>query len=665
MSSSLHSPAPEAVRVGARRWLRADALIALLACSVAAATIAEGGAQRLPLLAVGLAIIAWLLLVLRRQHGRLHALAWTDPLTGLLNHRGFHERLDHALARARREGASVALVTLDLDNFKRVNDRHGHPYGDEVLRAVGAGLRGVVRSADVVARVGGEEFALILPGAGVEDALSSADRAREAVARVPVHEFQLSCSAGVASFPGDADGASALCQRADGALYWAKRTGKQRTRCFDPAHVLVGDRSERVEALSRLLEDPEGIAPVFQPVVALATGRIVGYEALARFPRAPDVAPQTWFSEARACGLGSALEAAAIRAALGNPGRPHGTTLGLNVSPSALLGTAIREALPESLRGIVLEITEHEEVSDPDVIAELNRLRSRGAWIAIDDTGAGHAGLTQLTQIRPEVVKLDRELISEIHSDPIRLALVESFVRYARQVGASVCAEGIESLDDLGALANLDVTLGQGFALAAPRPDWPQVDVDAVRVCRESLVASLRGAAPGATGWTPGGDRLLERLSASLADARSRRELEQVLGLIAVELDAEAVAISSWSPEEHCVETLAESGSPPREGPFSLDRFPLTARALDERIACQVHAGDPRADPDEIELMASLGYRSLLIMPVVSRGRSVGILEAYSRRERDWTRAEISRARVVANQLANAVESHSGAGIGV
>jgi diguanylate cyclase (GGDEF)-like protein len=610
------------------------------------------------LIGAGSVLAVGLLVLVNRQQRRLSGLALTDPLTGLANHRAFHECLIGELARARRDAASVSLVSIDLDNFKQVNDRHGHPYGDEVLRSVGRRLRGAIRTGDLAARTGGEEFALILPGTDPGVALEVAERARAAIAEVAVRELRLSCSAGVACSPDDADDASGLCQRADGALYWAKRTGKHRTRRFDPKHVTVGDLPERRAQVERILADPAAIAPVFQPVVALSTGRVVGFEALTRFPTI-DRAAEASFAEADACGLGPELEAAAIRAALDPLGRPPEAHLALNVSPSALLTEQIDAALPLDLTDLVIEITEHEEIAaSEELLEKLGSLRKRGARIAIDDTGAGYSGLKQLMGIRPDIVKLDRGLIDGIHDDPARMALVESFVRFSESVGATVCAEGIESLDDLAAVADLDVPWGQGFALAPPGEDWPGVAPVAAQVCRTSMDEALRAAPEVDRSTIAAGDRLLERLSAQLADARTRADLEKALALIAAELHADKISLSRWLRDEGMVETLAESGHVGEES-FALSDYPQTERVLTEREAVQVLVGDPVAEAEEVELLLSLGHRSMLMVPVVLRGESVGLVEAYTDEERAWTRAEINRARIISNQFASTIEAFS------
>lgn len=607
--------------------------------------------------AVGMLLTLVLTGVLYRQQTQLRDLAETDTLTGLMNHRGFQQVLRRELQRAAIQHDSVALVALDLDDFKAINERHGHPFGDGVLQGVGALLRGSVRRGDTAARTGGEEFALILPGTDADAAQEIAERMRTAVAGLSPAESDLTCSAGVAVYPVDADNAGALLQLAEGALYWAKRSGKSRTRRFDPDHVrLSGDAPQRSE-IERILMD-RAIEPLFQPVASLTTGRLIGYEGLARFPDAPGRPPSTWFAQANACGLGPELEAAAIRAALEPIGRPPGTHLAVNVSPSALSTDAVRSVLPADLSDLIIELTEHEVyVGDSLLANSLADLRERGARIAIDDAGAGYAGLKQVMWVRPDIVKLDLELTRAIHSDPVRMALVESLVRFARRVGATVCAEGIENHDDIEVLANLDVPWGQGYAIGRPAPPWSPVSPPAAATCRDALAKALVSTPGGETPTISAGDGRLEHLSARLANARSRSDLHSALDLIAGELHADKVALSQWHPDMTAVETLAESGDQPDQEYFSIEEYPTTGRVLERQEAAQVMIGDTRADRAEVELLFSMGYRSLLMVPVVHRGESLGIVEAMSHEERPWTRTEINRARIIANQLASVIQS--------
>ncbi len=618
-----------------------------------------GGGTLVLLGATGALVTVGLLLSIHRQHSRLRSLAETDALTGLGNHRSFHEVLAAELARETELGSRVAVVIVDLDNFKSINDTHGHPYGDEVLRRVGAAIRGAIRVGDTAARIGGEEFGLILPGANADTAFMIAERTRAAIAAVPVRSFELSASGGVAAYPDDAEDPSTLYQLADSALYWAKRGGKRRTRRFDPEHSPATWTERQRAEIEELLGLDRPVVCAYQPVVGLGSGRVVGYEALARFPAEGRRSPDVWFAQAHGCGLGAELEAVAIRAALEPLGRPFDTHLAINVSPSALTSDLVRRALRGNLEGIVVEITEHEFVPDDESFAAVVAdLRGRGAKIAVDDAGAGHAGLKQLMRVRPDIVKLDRGLTHDIHRDAARMALVESFVRFARDVGATVCAEGIESLDELAVLADLDVQWGQGYVLARPQPPWTEVSPVAAEVCRAALADSFRTLP---SEYHPIGcsDRRLVHVSARLTSARTPRDLESALALIAAELGSSKVCLSAWHEREGVIETLAENGERSEQTTFAIDDYPLSAMVIREQRAVQTVVGDPDSDPREVELLLALGERSLLMVPVISRGETIGMIEAYRLDERAWSRTEINRARVIASQFASVIPTLS------
>src|SRR3954451_22113089 len=291
-----------------------------------------------------------------RQRENLREQVQRDGLTGLLNHRACHERLRAALAH----GGPVAVVLIDLDHFKVINDTQGHAEGDRVLAASAERLRSVVRANDVVGRLGGEEFVLILPGADAEAAEDCAERARAAIGELIVRGRPLAASAGVAAAPADGTEAAVLLENADAALYWAKRPGRWKTVRF--VRGAIRPESEQRNEITALLErGTDALQTVFQPVVELATGRAGGFEALTRIDaEGPRRGPDEWFAQAHRVGLGEELEALAMRAALSVPGRPEGTFLALNVSPRALLSAPVRAALPEDLTGIVIELTEHE-----------------------------------------------------------------------------------------------------------------------------------------------------------------------------------------------------------------------------------------------------------------------------------------------------------------
>jgi diguanylate cyclase (GGDEF)-like protein len=607
----------------------------------------------------GLLLTTFAIGMLHRHQEHLRRLAETDALTGLTNHGGFHAALSDAVHEADHRGEELSLVAVDLDDFKAINDTHGHPYGDKILRKVAAALRDGTRGSDSIARIGGEEFAVILPQTKASRAFDIAERIRSTIAdKVKAKDSTVWSSAGIATFPTDATDAGTLYELADGALYWAKRSGKRRTKHYDPEHVPRDYTETQRAEVRRILADESLIEMHFQPMVALATGHTVGYEALARFKTEPSRPPMAWFSQAAGCGLGPALEAAAIKAALEPLGRPPGAHLALNVSPAGLTSHHVQEVLPDDLTDLVVEITENEAIDEDSSLARaIDDARDRGALIAIDDAGAGYSGLKQVAKVKPDVVKLSRNLTQEIHTDPARLALIESFVRFANRIGATVCASGIESLDELAALADLDVQWGQGFVLARPASEWPAVSTEAADVCRAGLDSALRETSGSRPPIATPGDRGLEHLSVRLASARSRQDLELALEQIARELHAGEVSLAQSHPAEDLLETLARSRPDSGGMRLTVSEYPLVNRVLSRQEAVQVLVSDPQSDPRQVQLLLELGHSSLLMVPVVHRGESVGVLEAFSGAERPWTRAEINRARIIASQFGAVIEA--------
>jgi diguanylate cyclase (GGDEF)-like protein len=585
--------------------------------------------------------------VLAKGFADLGAQASTDPLTGVANRRMFHAALEAELKRADRYGEPMALVVIDLDGFKAINDTHGHPFGDRALREMAGRLQSTMRATDVLARVGGDEFAMILPGMGREPAGAVVERAREATAR-NVDGIDLTWRAGIACYPGDAQNGTTLLECADAALYCAKSAGSYVCH-YDPDEM-QGPPGEGVRsAVEAVLNDPDAVVMAFQPLVSLTTGRIAGYEALARFPKPPARRPDEWFELAHRAGLGPQLEARAVREALACPGRPADTYLSFNLSPSAIASPEVRAVLPHDLSDFVVEITEHERIADDvSLQRDLDALRARGARVAIDDAGAGYSGLQQVMRVHPDLIKLDRSLVANVDKDPAKAALIDSFVRFGRRTGAAVCAEGIETAEELKLLADLDVSYGQGFGLARPAEPWAGVGAwvaGTIRVRRMGGPDDLgtKGDAQ------QNADLRLADVVARVATVSSRSELYVVGATIAAEVGADEVVV--FGRREGAVEALTPGTAVSSGEQLALSNYSTLDAVLSNRDSIQMLRCQGAADLGVLSLLERSGHGSTLVTPIVLAREVLGVLQCFSEAERHWSHSEASRARIIAHQL--------------
>ncbi|MBM3677601.1 MAG: EAL domain-containing protein, partial [Actinobacteria bacterium] len=513
----------------------------------------------------------------KRFEEQLRHRAFHDPLTQLANRALFYDRVEHALSRQGRDAGLVAVLFVDLDDLKAINDGFGHAVGDEIIVGVASRLRGCLRSADTAARLGGDEFRVLLEGVGGEgEPVQAAERILAALREPVVVQgvpYAVSASVGIALSTGD-ETADDLLRAADLAMYRAKLGGKGRYELVvraaeHSAHAAIGasrpgepDRitwfvrsEEQRNEITSILTRPDQLQTVFQPILDIRTGRVAGYEALSRFASGGRRPPNAWFAQAHRCGLGPELEALAVRRALETPGRPEGLYLSLNVSPSALASDELEAVLAGRLDGIVIEVTENEIVGgSDDFLQAMKRFRERGALLAVDDAGAGYAGLRQLTRLSPDIVKLDRSIVSGVHHDPTKSALIESFVRFATTIGAHVCAEGVETLDDLVALTEMDVTFAQGHVVALPSEPWEPVTAAASAACVRSFDAALRDGDRQSA--MESSERRLARIGVVVGDAPDALGLSEALRLMARELGAVDVHVSMVAPGGMALRTL-------------------------------------------------------------------------------------------------------------
>jgi diguanylate cyclase (GGDEF)-like protein len=430
---------------------------------------------------------------LLRRHGDVLRRATRDPLTDLGNHREFQEELARAVAHAGRRNEPFALALVDLDDFKLINDRDGHPKGDELLVQVAGVLRSG-RRGDRAFRIGGDEFALLMPGAGGAGAREALERRRTAAREA---NLATGFTAGIAVLTDEADGDPAvLWEQADAALYEGKRTGGDTVVVFDDvAELLSVVTPGKVRALHSLLDHPH-IEIAFQPIWQLSDDRILGMEALARpWDGYGFDGPAEAFAVAEKVGRGPELDALCRAAALARAAElPPDALLFLNVSPQTLerdslsgdrLVRAVRHAGIEPDR-VVLEITERAQARAEQVAAEATRLRGLGFRIALDDVGVGNSGLEMLRRLEPDFVKIDQSIIMGAVEDVNVQAVLVAIVAYAHRAGAFVIAEGIESHEmlhfvrhasEFDAMRNLAIEGGQGYLLGRPSIQMPAAEL--------------------------------------------------------------------------------------------------------------------------------------------------------------------------------------------
>lgn len=391
-----------------------------------------------------------------------------------------------------------------------------------------------------------------------------------------------------------------------------------------------------------------GLVAWVQPIVALTTGTVAGYEALARFPdsRTPVSAV---FERAWSIGKGPQMESSALLAALALPGRPAATYLAVNVSPRAMESDVVRAALDRDLAGVMVEITEAHYVATTDLSALAAWLRDRGARLAIDDVGTGYAGLERLIALRPELIKLDRSLTAQLPGDPVTRAMVESLVRFAASIGSAVCAEGIEDSALLEVVAELDIAYGQGFFFAQPRPRWTPLTEDvaaaAVKVHRQALSGTPRQS------QFLDDFVLLERLADRFSEAEELEDVHHAVAAVTQLVGADDVGIDLLRVGGAHLERLSHHTW--QAGPAQdVEDAPLIRWTLESRRAAQVLVTDPHADRAVLDRLWADGFGGLLLVPVITRGSSLGVLSFYRREPVPWTLTEIRMARIGASQLA-------------
>ena len=419
-------------------------------------------------------------------HQALH-----DSLTGLASRALFMDRLNQALARTDRTPRSMAVMFLDLDRFKLINDSLGHDAGDRVLKSTADRLRMVLRPADTAARFGGDEFLVLCEDAGTErDAVLIAERMAEAVAMpIPLDtgEITVTTSIGIAMCGGGADRCEDLVRDADSALYRAKELGRARAELFDRAMRARAMRRLTIENQLRKGLDRGQFCLHYQPLIDLQTGEIQELEALVRWdhPRWGLLLPEMFLQIAEETGLivplgAWVLEDACrqwVRWRAAAPDAPP-VAISVNVSGPQLIRPKFEQAVVETLErtgmeagSLVFEVTEGVFMGTTSpTVDTLRRLRDLGVRLTIDDFGTGYSSLGYLKRMKADALKVDRSFVDGLGEDSEDEAIVAAVVRLAHSLGLVAVAEGVETAEQVGRLRALQCDLAQGFYYSEPRP---------------------------------------------------------------------------------------------------------------------------------------------------------------------------------------------------
>jgi diguanylate cyclase (GGDEF)-like protein len=426
---------------------------------------------------------------LETANKQLRHLATHDALTGLPNRVLMDDRLSQSIVLADRQGQSFAVLLLDLDRFKLVNDSLGHRAGDELLKEVAQRLRSVVRDVDTVVRLGGDEFVLIVtPSPERDSAQQVAQRIIDALrpsVRIAGIEIQTSPSIGIALYPGDATTIETLLAHADAAMYFAKQQGRNNFQCFTPGMNTATQEKVRLESDLRIALEQKQFTLHYQPKVNTETGVMHGAEALLRWhhPVRGLIPPAEFIPIAEESGLIGDIGAWVVREACRQAGAWQVAGLpplrvAVNLSPSQFRQGNIVKMIGDALdlaglepRFLEVELTESTVMSDPEEsIAILEKLSIMGVLVSVDDFGTGYSSMSYLRRFPIDKLKIDRGFISEIISRSEDASIVRAIISLAHSLKLKVVAEGVESTEQLEFLKTLGCDQYQGYHYSAALP---------------------------------------------------------------------------------------------------------------------------------------------------------------------------------------------------
>jgi diguanylate cyclase (GGDEF)-like protein/PAS domain S-box-containing protein len=425
-------------------------------------------------------ITAW-----REAQEKLAYLAHHDPLTSLPNRTKFREDLEQTLRLVNRDGR-VAVLCLDLDHFKEINDSLGHPIGDDLLKDVACRLRTSVREGDTVARLGGDEFAIVQAGIDLQASESSslAERLVEILGApydIQGHQLNIGVSIGIAFAPNDGEDPDQLLKNADMALYRAKEDGRGTYRFFEPGMDARAQARRLLEIDLRAALTRDEFEVHYQPIHDLNTGQITAFEALIRWkhPLRGMISPMDFIPLAEETGLITQLGDWILRkACMDAAGWSREVRVAVNLSPVQFKNSNLVQSVISALAasGLVpqrleLEITESVLLQDSEAtLAALHKLRRFGVKISMDDFGTGYSSLSYLRSFPFDKIKIDRSFVHELATRDDSMAIVRAVTGLGKSLGISIVAEGVETNEQLGLLRTEGCTEVQGFLFSRPRP---------------------------------------------------------------------------------------------------------------------------------------------------------------------------------------------------
>jgi diguanylate cyclase (GGDEF)-like protein len=437
-----------------------------------------------------------MILQLNSARERARHLATHDHLTGLANRSLFHDRLSQATSAARRGRQKLAVMFMDLDGFKTINDTLGHAVGDGLLRGIARRLGSCLRETDTAARLGGDEFAVLLTNLSNElDAATVARKILHVLAQ-PIQfrrqSTSIRCSIGIATFPRDATDPEEIVKKSDTAMYHAKERGGSRFEFYTEDMNAAIQRRVALEERLRTALDERQLVMHYQPQFDLTRGRIIGAEALLRWqhPELGLVSPSHFLPIAEETGLivsigDWVLRTACEQNAEWNTSGHRGLRVSVNVSSQQFLevgfADVVRNALEESGLppvSLELEITESSLLRDVEVtVNTLRSLKDLGVRLAIDDFGTGYSALAYLKRLPIDVLKIDQSFICALTTDPADATITEAIVQLAGGLNLTTIAEGVETLEQLLLLGSYGCSRMQGFLFGKPVPadtfvDW-------------------------------------------------------------------------------------------------------------------------------------------------------------------------------------------------